>query len=100
MKKVEAGGTLEVRCGETFRVVRKTRPDGYLTTLWPNKALRHERCIPIRGENPQLIGGDQTFEDEYVALEAGEHELLLHIARPWEKAGGEDVVTRIRAVAA
>lgn len=97
MKKVNEGGTVEVVCGEAFRVIRQERPGGYQTTLRPVDGLRHEGSERIPPENPHLIGGGVTIEEEYLALEPGEHEMVFRIARPWEE-GGEDVVTRILAV--
>lgn len=100
MRKVNEGGTLEVVAGEAFRVIRQERPGGYQTALQPLDGLRHERTERLPLENPQLIGSGVMVEEEYIALEPGEHVLVFRIARPWEPDGGHDVETRIRAFAA
>lgn len=99
MKKVNEGGTLEMVSGEAFRVVRENRPGGYVTTIEPGSWFAHVGSHPIPQEDTRMVGGRTSVEEEFIILEPGEHELVSRVARPWDPAGGEDVVTRIRCLA-
>ncbi|WP_411839693.1 hypothetical protein [Paracoccus sp. ME4] len=94
------GGTLEVVAGEPFRVVRVNRPGGYVTTIMPTQQLSHQGTHPVPTDDVRLVGGRTCVEEEFIILDPGEHELVFRIARPWDPAGGADVVTRIGCLAA